>query len=179
MTFKIGDKVWYARAGRYETQILCPDCEGSRRVRVIFANNEETSIDCGGCSRGYEGSSGTITEYKFKADVHQTTIDGVDQYRNKTTYKVNGNEYMNCYYSFDEKDIFGTEEEAVKRCQELIKEEVDIERDRLLRKEKDSKTWAWNASYHRKNIKNAERDLAYHRAKLAIADARKKEPVNG
>jgi hypothetical protein len=174
--FKIGDTVWFARAGQSATQIKCPDCDGTRRIRLIFANDEQVSIDCAGCSRGYEGPYGTITEYKFKANVVKTKIDGVDQDRNKITYKVNGNEEMNSYYSFDSVDIFGTEEEAVQRCQILIKEAVDRERDRLLRKEKDTKSWASNASYHRRCIKDIEKQLAYHKGKLNVAAVKAKEP---
>ena len=84
MKFKIGDTCWYARAGQHENQITCPDCNGTRRIRMILENDEQVSIDCGGCSRGYLGSLGTITEYGFKAVVRSATIDGVQETREKT-----------------------------------------------------------------------------------------------
>lgn len=177
MTFNIGDTVWFARAGQFETQITCPDCNGSRRIRLILANDEQVSIDCGGCARGDKGSFGTITEYKFKAHVESFVIGGIETSPQETRYSTDRS--SGAYYTHDGKDVFATQEEASERCKQLIKEATDRERDRLLKKEKDTRTWAWNASYHRRNIKEAEKQLNYHRAKLAIADARKKEPING
>ena len=39
---------------------------------------------------------------------------------------------------------------------------------------KDTRSWAWNATYHRGCIRQAEKDLEYHRAKLAVALEHKK-----
>jgi hypothetical protein len=44
-------------------------------------------------------------------------------------------------------------------------------------KTKDHRSWAWNASYHRRNIKDLERQLEYHRSKLAVCAANAKESV--
>jgi len=173
MKFKIGDKCWYARAGQEEIKTTCPDCDGTRRIRMILANDEQISIDCGGCGLGYMGATGTITEYKFKAFVINAAIDGIEETRENTKYRVSS--FTGGYYSFDEKDVFLTEEEAVERCKLLVKEAEDAEKERLLRKEKDTKSWAWNASYHRRCIKDAEKNLSYHKSKLSVASAKAKE----
>lgn len=165
--FQIGDTAYYAKAGRYETQTTCPDCDGTRRIRLILANNEQVSIDCGGCARGYEGSHGTISEYKFKAEIESFVIGGVNICTEKTQYSTDRS--GGHWYTFDEKDVFITRKEAEDRCKELIEEAVTEERNRLLRKEKDTRSWAWNASYHRKQIKQAQKDLTYHTAKLNVA----------
>lgn len=173
--FKIGDMVWFARADKNGVQIECPDCAGTRRIRLILANDEQVSIDCGGCMLGYKGCSGTVTEYKFKADVRQGIIGGVEETREKITYRIDQAE--GCYYSFDSNDLFENREDAIKRCQELIDKEIESEKERLLRKEKDTRSWAWNASYHRKRIKEAEKEIVYHTGKLNVAKFKAKEPL--
>jgi len=49
------------------------------------------------------------------------------------------------------------------------------EREKIATKEKDTRTWAWNASYHRRQIKDAKRQLEYHTAKLNVASLKAKE----
>lgn len=175
MKFKIGDTAWFARANKNGVKVECPDCAGTRRIRLILANDEQISIDCGGCSRGYEGCSGTVTEYKFKADVRQGIITGLEETKEKTTYRIGQSEGWG--YSFDSNDLFDNEEDALKRCHELIAKEVEQEKDRLLRKEKDTRTWTWNASYHRRNIREAEKQILYHTAKLNVAKFKAKEII--
>jgi hypothetical protein len=171
--FKIGDTVWFARAGQHETQITCPDCAGTRRIRLILANDEQVSIDCGGCSRGYEGPCGTITEYKFKAEVESFVVGGMEVKTEGVRYYTDTS--SGAYYVHEDKDCFVNKEDAVERCKQLIKEAVDRERDRLLKKERDTRSWAWNASYHRRCIKDAQKQLDYHTAKLNVAQAKAKE----
>lgn len=49
------------------------------------------------------------------------------------------------------------------------------ERAKIATKERDTRTWAWNASWHRGRIKDLERELAYHTSKLAVAAIKAKE----
>ena len=39
----------------------------------------------------------------------------------------------------------------------------------MKRKEKDTKTWAWNVHYHRKEIREAQKRIEYHTSKLNVA----------
>ena len=74
-----------------------------------------------------------------------------------------------------QEDLFDNSEDAsaaaIQKCLELDKKD----RDKVLRKEKDTRTWAWNASYHRNCIKKAEKDIAYHTDKLNVASLKAKE----
>ena len=84
-------------------------------------------------------------------------------------------EYRSLCYSLKEENLFRTKEEADVRAQQMTEEYTKEERDRFNRKEKDTRTWAWNARYHRDCIKRAEKDLVYHRGKLLISSAKSKE----
>jgi hypothetical protein len=44
------------------------------------------------------------------------------------------------------------------------------EREKIGAKEKPTRTWAWNASYHRKEIKRCKESIEYHERKLAAAN---------
>ena len=133
-----------------------------------MGDNSEVSIDCACCERGYLGCTGTITEYKFKAELKSAIIDGIEQNRDETRYRIG------CWI-INANDAFETPEEAGERAKQLVKEAVDAERQRLISKEKPAKTWAQNASYHRQRIKQAQKDLDYHTAKLSVAAFKSKE----
>jgi hypothetical protein len=72
--------------------------------------------------------------------------------------------------------VYVTEAEARVRADQMALEADEEERAKISKKEKDQRSWAWNASYHRKQIKEHERQLGYHRAKLAHAAIKAKEP---
>jgi hypothetical protein len=74
-----------------------------------------------------------------------------------------------------EVDVFTDEASAKLRADQMAEEHDREERDRIFKKEKDSRSWAWNASYHRKEIKEARRRLEYHTSKLAVASLKSKE----
>lgn len=52
------------------------------------------------------------------------------------------------------------------------------ERARILGKEKGGRSWAWNATHHRREIKTAQERIAYHTSKLAVAALNAKEDKN-
>jgi hypothetical protein len=62
------------------------------------------------------------------------------------------------------------------RSQAMCDEANAAERARVLNKEKDTRTWAWNASYHRREIADAKKRIEYHAAKLAVASLKSKTP---
>ena len=73
------------------------------------------------------------------------------------------------FYEVPASELFRTEEEAKTRADEYAKELTDVEHKRLMAKEKDKRSWAWNVHYHRKAIKDAEKQIAYHTSKLNFA----------
>lgn len=166
--FNIGDEVWYASTEYQEKWITCPDCLGHKYLRVIFGDDTEVSIDCANCAPGYDPPRGVIKLGTYEVAVRQVTIGGMELQKDKEPeYK------FDCYSGgccrTKESQLFAAKEEAENVGRVLAAQMTKDEADRVNKKEKDTRTWAWNATYHRRMIKDAERNLKYHTDKLAAA----------
>lgn len=171
--FNIGDKAFMATYGRNEKFVTCPDCLGSKRVKVVLGDGTEILIECGGCDPGgYQSSTGAIRQYDYSVDVVQRTVTGINTTANSIAYELDN--FGNCsYYTGTDETVFRTEEEA-KAYGEKMKIDYEAEENkRLMAKTKDHRSWAWNATYHRACIKDLERQLAHHREKVKICDKKK------
>ena len=165
--FQIGDTAYYASIDSRQVWITCPECLGSGRLRVILGDNSEVSIACVCCERGYEGSPGKIQTYKFMATVARVVIRGVEtEMRDDkfhVTYKFNGG-----YLSEGER-LFENPDDAQRRAEELAVEHENEQAERLRHKEKQTKTWAWNVSYWRGEIRRANETIKRCTARLNVA----------
>ena len=167
--YKIDDTIWYANRDTRLEQVICPECFGKRFLTVILGDNSQVTIDCVGCGVGLENPKGYIEYHKHLVSVKQIIIEKVEETKLKTEYGFNG-----CY-RVGEEDLFNTKEEAEKRALELAEEHNKEELEKINRKEKDNRTWAWNVHYHRDCIRRAEKDLIYHKTKLSVAITKTKE----
>jgi hypothetical protein len=165
--FNLGEHVWYARIRWLSRQAQCPDCFGKRFLTVILGDDSQVTVECTGCREGCDPPRGTIQSHDFEIDPHFSSIKGIrkDIYEGKPRLEYTMEDCSVLY----EENMFETLEEARLRSEVLLAEHREAEKLRLLKKEKDTRSWAWNASYHRGCIRNAERDLAYHKSKLAVA----------
>ncbi len=168
MDIKIDDWVYVATYGMQQKQIKCPHCLGTKYCTVIIATGEEFTVDCGSCSRGYDGSVGTITDYDYTPEVKHVQVSRIEVRRE-------GNEYYSDCYVYDHSKVFLTREDAEKEAVILTEKHRKEQADKIQRKEKDAKSWAWNASYHKKNIEKAKKDIEYHSSKLDVAKHKVKE----
>lgn len=174
LRFNIGDKawvgVWSSHAPHYET---CPDCGGTGRLRVTFHDETQVSIECRNCAEGYDPPTGKVIVYRHKGKAEQVTISGFETRDGKMRWHYNLHRYG--YNIADDDQVFDTEQAALEFVQKKIEADEKEKIERIHTKEKDTRTWAWNASYHRREIKEAQRRLEYHTAKLAVAALKAKE----
>lgn len=171
--WKIGDAVWYATWHAHDAYIECPDCGGTGRLRVTFHDETTVSIGCANCSPGYNPPTGRIKVYRREARADRAVITGLTQKANEPTeysFNVIGG-YQ--YYAKSE-CLFDSEADAMVYATQMADEADQAERDRALRKEKDTRTWAWNASYYRRQIKKAHQRIELYTAKLAVASLKAK-----
>lgn len=175
MRYKVGDKIWVGEfssmAPVYET---CPDCGGTGRLRVTFHDEAQVSIECQNCAAGYDPPTGRVIVYKQVASARHAAISGLEVDGDKVRWHVDS--HSGSYRIIDDDKAFDTEAEAVAWAQCRSAEYEQEQRDRIFKKEKDTRKWAWNASYHRNCIKRAQKDLEYHTAKLNVAKVKAKEP---
>jgi len=171
--FKIGDKVWIGRFEPHTTkQIECPDCGGTRHLHVTLWNGEEFDIECKGCARGYDPPSGVIKVYTQRAWAEQDKITGMEISSRGTRYSF---EHWDHHYSWEEEFVFDNEEDAKKSAEERAAAYEIDDTARNLAKTKDHKSWAWHVSYHRKNIKEAQRQLDRSTEALHYAQSKAKD----
>jgi hypothetical protein len=165
--FKIGDTVWWATARNEQKSMTCPDCLGERALTVVLGDKSTVSIECSLCSWGFEGPHGYVHYSEHVVDVRQVAVTRVEQTSEHIEYGVGG--------GYRTENIFVLREDAEHRAKELIDEYNQEQLERVNRKEKDTHSWAWNARYHRECIRRAEKELAYHTSKLAVAKIKAKE----
>ena len=171
--YYIGQELWRATFESTPACIVCQDCGGTGRIRVLFHDDTMVSIDCQGCSRGYDPPTGRIQVHNRTASARPAIVTGIEIRADKVEYRTTDS------YIVPEGDLFPTEPEAVARAAELAGQYDAEERERINQREKPARTWAWNASYHRQCIKRAEKDIAYHTAKLNVASVKAKEAKVG
>lgn len=142
-------------------------------MRVIFHDDTQVSIECRNCAVGYDPPTGKVVIYRISATARMATICGFENNEGKTRWHVDGS--AGSYRIVDDEDAFTTEADATAHAQARAAQYEAEQRAKISRKEKDTRTWAWNASYHRNCIKRAEKDIAYHASKLAVAAIKAKE----
>lgn len=169
MKYEIGQQVWRATFDSREAFVVCPDCAGTGRLRVMFADDTVVSIECAACGPGYNPPTGRIKVYDRQPAARLTTITGVEISAGKTEWRTSDS------YIVQDEDLFDNEADCLVRAQAIATEYDRAERERVNKKEKDTKTWGWNAHYHRREIKDAQRRIEYHTAKLAVASLKAKE----
>lgn len=152
--------------------VPCPDCGGTGRLRVTFHDETTVSIDCQNCSVGYASPAGRVRCYDRKPKAEQFLITGVEQNAKGVRYQSGSS---SCWITLDAAEVFATHDEALAHAKELAAKQDADDRARILTKEKDTRSWAWNASYHRRGIKEAQKQLDYHAAKLNVAALKAKE----
>lgn len=174
MKYDVGQQVWWATFRAGEHWETCPDCGGTGRLRVTFHDEAQVSIECQNCALGYDPPTGLVKWYGRTPEVRQITITGFEFKDGKASYHsgIGGGSY----HRIEESELFLSEEGAKVHADKLAAEHDAAERARILNKEKGTRSWAWNASYHRNCIKRAQKDIDYHTAKLNVAKVKAKEP---
>lgn len=170
MKYQIGQPIWRATWDASGSYVTCPDCGGTGRLRVTFHDETQVSIACANCARGYEPPTGFIHVYDRKAVARLTTITGCEVEGDKVEWRTTDS------YRNPESDLFDNEADCLARAAEMAAEADREEREKVNRKHKDTRTWAWNVSYHRNQIKEAQRQIEYHTRALNVAKVRAKEP---
>ena len=171
--YNIGDKVWYAGREVTEEKVICPECFGKRYLTVILGDDSKVTIDCAGCASGFEDPKGYILHYKQIIDVSMITIDRVEINRDYVEYLFNG------HYLAKNTDIFSSKEAAEIRAKELAEEHNKQEHERIYRKEKNNRTWAWHVYYYRKMIRDAVKTIERAREKLDAAKTKEHKEKGG
>lgn len=174
---EIGQTVYTARAWSYGDHFVpCPVCYGKLFVILELGNGERVPVECEACGIGYDGPRGVVNEPCAGSAVGSFVVSGLLQRGDDEWYLFDRDQCSsgNRWGS----EVFATE--ALAEAQRAVlyaaaKEEAAhaaMRRWEYLRKKP-----TWLVHYHRKNIKRAERELAWHTQKLSDARARQRTPT--
>lgn len=124
--FNKGDIVYSAESSYVNKIISCPDCLGTLKWIIVFADGEAKEIECQTCKRGWESASGKITYQEWSPTVSKVTIgsikyDGDSKQPFSYMCVETGIGSGRVYY---EEDLFDNFEEAMKFAVEKNQEQV-------------------------------------------------------
>ena len=175
--YKVGDKVWLACFGATKVQESCPACFGKKEVTLILGNKDRVILPCEYCRAGFGDSRGFIVEHKYGTEVKATIIAEI-----VTTHTIDGeeSEYRCGNVRLGEEGIFDTQEAALARSAEIVKEregEEVISATSL--KDNKYKSFAWNAGYHLRQAERSRRDVERHERYAKLCKARARSKVKG
>lgn len=156
----IGQTVYWIESNtHFAKSIPCPMCFGKRFVTIILGDDSRTEIECGMCTHGLDRPSGFSKTWDAEASIYSGVITGIST-REGIKYEV-GHRTIYAHECFNsEKDAEPARDVALKEAQ-----------DRRAKWQEDNfvnckKKQIWSAGYHRERIKDAERNIEWHRMRL-------------
>lgn len=159
----IGQTAYAAVENAYcEKRITCTDCFGQRALTVILGDGSQVSIACAGCEAGYLGSTGEMRIHTYEANVQTGVVTAIEAGRDGEGFRYSMNGWRAEF-------IFATVEEARAKVAEMYAAHEVEEAAKPTQKVKPARAWAWHVTYHRGEIKRAEKSIEYHKAALAVA----------
>jgi len=170
--YNVGDRVWYAYYEHTQVQKPCPVCFGNKEVTLILGNGDKVLIPCDYCGHGFEPPRGFIIEYEYVAKAELFVITKIES--EVDAVSENRRYYSGNHYSGIE-DLFDTEEQALVRCAERIKQqELEETTNAYHLKKNHLKSYAWNAGYHLTRAKYYREQAEYHDKKARLCKERTK-----
>jgi hypothetical protein len=166
--YQIGDLVWMGSYESMPVRETCPVCYGKKSLILILGNDEQLQIDCEYCAQGVlRVPSGWVEErYQFEPLVKRVRITGVELRESgdePVRYSCHDGKYTNSSYG---QNLFETEEAALLHAYEIVKRRLTAQEEELKQKTKINYSYAWNVGYHMRELKAAERNVAYHQNKI-------------
>ena len=172
--YKIGDSLYLATFNSESDYIICPECGGTKILRVILWDGTEHTIDCQGCSSGYNPPTGYVRVYKRIPKVEIIVISGMEiNLGEPIEYRVSLSSCSTRILKEDE--LFLSKEGAEIKAVELVKEIEAQDKARIEQKEKPTRSWAWHVHYYRGQIRDAEATINRATDKLNAAKRHVKE----
>jgi hypothetical protein len=162
--FKIGEVYWRPHSTPTPIDVPCPACFGSCWLTVILGNGESVRVRCDGCDKRADDwrQTGTVREYDHTPRAVRFEIAGIesmhgDEWRLRST--DGDSEYFH--------RLRATEAEALAEATERARQlEADRMRGHRARRTRATEKVSWHVRYHRKEIADCERRIAWHRTQI-------------
>jgi hypothetical protein len=172
--FNIGETVYWIGNGYAEEMIQCPECLGTKTIKMVQANGKEFQIDCAGCSVGFERSTGQVKRGVWNHRPTLFTPRRVEISGAEVRYSE-ADPTANCYSCVNAKELFRLEAECLVACDKANEEKAEALRgNEIARLKSKKRDMAWSVHYWQSVISNLERDLENARARLGVCKERER-----
>ena len=162
LPFQIGQTLWMARTYPEKVTVPCPVCQGTMAV-VVLCGDERFAVPCEGCGLGFNGPQGTITEYDHSpAAVAFTIAEVTSMHQGRWSLCSSTGDHA----QFD--DLYATEAEAMAASVVTCAENHERNMQTRQYRRKNAKQATWSVRYHRDQIKELERQIAWHQSRLGM-----------
>lgn len=165
--FAIGDTLYHPGRGSRQVTIPCPVCAGKLAIVVELGSGERVGVPCDGCGHGFEGPRGTITEWVWEPAVRPFVIDEIVSFSQHDGWRVKDPTGDVCDFN----DLFTSEFEAFAASTEACRRQHESNMQSRQHKRGNVQRQGWSIQYHRQQIKDLERQIAWHRSKVIALEA--------
>jgi hypothetical protein len=161
LPFQLGDTYWQALGTPYQVEVPCPVCFGKLAVTIILGNGERIGVPCEACQKGYDIPRGVIHEWEHQPRAVKFTIASVESmYNGRWSLKSTTGGRADFH------ELFTTYDAALAKAIELAKQQHESNMNSRQRHRNNTKDHTWSVRYHRAQIKDLERQMAWHQGKL-------------
>ncbi len=166
--FTIGATMYLPGCGSEQVRVVCPVCFGKLGITVVLGDGEEVGVICDACGLGFNGPRGYIEEWVQQPKVTPFVIAGIEAYRggDKPEWTLRSTDETTAYFH----ELHATEAEALVVATARAKDAHERNMQSRQHKKRDVKRATWTVRYHREQIADLERQLAWHRAKVLAKD---------
>jgi hypothetical protein len=165
MPFVIGETYWLPVRTPEQVTIPCPVCAGQLFVTVILGDGSHVTVQCDACGLGHERPRGTITEYRLSPSAIPFVIQDVVSFNAEKYWRVQSADHRECEWA----DLCPTEAEALAVSEAACRKHDEDTEMSHARARKRSGHATWSIRYANDQIKQAERTIAWHRARISEA----------
>lgn len=158
--FEIGDVYWRPAGIAQQERVECPMCCGNKYITATIGTGETYELECDTCMAGYLGAQGYINQYVPAPKAEKFVIDKLHQWCEDGWRVADPSGRIADFTA-----LYATEEAALAVDAQWA---VDLEERNMasLRRKKYGRVSSWSIQYHRKQIKEYERKIAWHQQKL-------------
>jgi hypothetical protein len=161
--FEIGDTYWAPRTSSEKVRLPCPVCNGTGIVIVLYGGEERVAVDCEGCGLGFDldHARGYVDEWEFEPAAELFVIaEVVSLYNGRWSVRST----TGATNDFDA--LLKTEHEALVVSKTRCIEQHERNMQSRQHKRGSAKRATWTAIYHKNCIKDLERQIAWHTARV-------------
>lgn len=161
LPFTIGQALWAPTTYPEQVQSACPVCFGQLAIVVVLGDGEQVGVTCEACGKGFQCPRGVIEEWEFRPTAKPFVIAGVKSMHSDRWFVVSEDGQES-----ELGQLCETEAEAFAESQRRCAEQHEANMRSRQHKRAATKEHGWSIQYHRKQIADLERQIAWHQSKV-------------